>query len=75
MADITIYSKKDCSNCETLKNFLDNHGVDYNPVDIEENPEAREYVAGLGFSSLPVTEVKGQQPFSGLSFDKLFDLI
>lgn len=43
-----------------VKKFLNEHGLDYNEVNIEEQPEAREYLMNMNLKTVPVTEVDGK---------------
>jgi len=50
---LTVYSKSNCPFCEQAKAFLDNKGVEYRVIKIDENPEAREFLMQQGFRSVP----------------------
>lgn len=51
----TIYSTPWCGYCRTLKNQLSRAGIEYEEVDIEEQPEAAEIVekANNGSQTVP----------------------
>lgn len=56
MADkIIIYSTDWCPDCRRTKRFLDKHGIAYENVDIEQNPEAVDIVERInnGNRSVP----------------------
>ncbi len=61
---VTIYSKNDCVQCKMTKKFLDQHKVEYNEINLDEQPEFIDYVKGLGFSAAPVIETENDV-FSG----------
>ena len=42
--DVIVYAADWCSDCWRTKRFLAKHRVEYEWVDIEQNPEARTYV-------------------------------
>jgi mycoredoxin len=54
-AQITVYSTAWCSDCRRAKRWLDEHGVAYTNVDIEQNEAAAEYVRQVndGNQSVP----------------------
>lgn len=54
-AQITIYSTTWCSDCRRSKRWLDEHGVAYTNIDIEQDEAAAAYVRVLndGNQSVP----------------------
>ncbi|HEN2357735.1 TPA: glutaredoxin-like protein NrdH [Streptococcus agalactiae] len=74
MAAITVFSKNNCMQCKMTKKFLDQHGADFEEINIDEKPEKIEYVKNLGFSAAPVIEV-GNVVFSGFQPSKLKELV
>ncbi|HHT7802903.1 TPA: glutaredoxin-like protein NrdH [Streptococcus suis] len=71
---VTIYSKNDCVQCKMSKKFLDQHGVEYKEINLDEHPEFIDHVKGLGFSAAPVIETENDV-FSGFQPAKLKDLV
>ncbi|GAA0371412.1 redoxin NrdH [Alkalibacterium iburiense] len=71
MAAVTVYSKPNCMQCQFTKRFLTDQGIDFDIKDVEENEEALEEVIALGFQSLPVVAIEGQEAFSGFKPDRL----
>lgn len=57
---IKVFSKSNCPQCRMVKKFLNEHELDYNEVNIEEQPEAREYLMNMNLKTVPVTEVDGK---------------
>ncbi|HEO7057580.1 TPA: NrdH-redoxin, partial [Streptococcus agalactiae] len=53
---------------------LDQHGADFEEINIDEKPEKIEYVKNLGFSAAPVIEA-GNVVFSGFQPSKLKELV
>ncbi|AFV72160.1 Glutaredoxin [Streptococcus agalactiae] len=74
MAAITVFSKNNCMQCKMTKKFLDQHGADFEEINIDEKPEKIEYVKNLGFSAAPVIEA-GNVVFSGFQPSKLKELV
>lgn len=74
MAAITVFSKNNCMQCKMTKKFLDQHGADFEEINIDEKPEKIEYVKNLGFSAAPVIEA-GNVVFSGFQPSKLKELL
>lgn len=55
---IKIYSRKSCSPCRMLKQYLKHKGLEYSEVDVDESPEAQEEAYRLsGYTSVPVTHI------------------
>ena len=67
---ITVYSKPACVQCTATYKALDKAGIDYETVDITTNPEARDYVMGLGYQQAPVV-VAGEHHWSGFRPDRV----
>ncbi|SDX97735.1 mycoredoxin [Micromonospora pattaloongensis] len=44
---LTMYSTPWCGYCHRLKSQLDREGIAYEVVDIEQDPQAAEYVMGV----------------------------
>lgn len=74
MATITVFSKNNCMQCKMTKKFLDQHGADFEEINIDEKPEKIEYVKNLGFSAAPVIDA-GNVVFSGFQPSKLKELV
>lgn len=62
---ITMYSKNDCAHCASAKQFLENRNINFNVVNIDHDPAAREFVVSRGHRSLPQFYVGSQQLISG----------
>jgi mycoredoxin len=57
MATLTIYSTAWCGPCIRLKAQLDRARIDYEIVDIEQHPEAAEFVMGVNNGNRTVPTV------------------
>ena len=71
---ITVNSKNNCVQCKMTKRFLDENGVEFKEINIDEQPEFIQHVKDLGFSAAPVIETEGEA-FSGFQPSKLKALI
>ena len=65
-----VYTKNNCVQCDMTKRYMDKNGIQYDIVDITENPEALEMILGLGFSSAPVV-ISHVGSWAGFQPDKL----
>jgi len=50
---ITIYTRDNCPFCDRAKSLLESRGVVYNVINIEDQPEAREFLIDQGLRSVP----------------------
>lgn len=50
---ITIYSKNNCPFCDRAKALLESKDVAFKVVNIEETPDAREFLVDQGLRSVP----------------------
>jgi len=62
MANIRMYFAPWCHDCRAAKRFLDERGVIYEPVNIEEHPDAAELIVekNQGKRKVPTFEVDGR---------------
>ncbi len=58
---IVIYTTPWCRDCKATKRFLDERGIPYEEIDIEQHPEAAEIVMKLndGMRRVPTLDVEG----------------
>ncbi|HFI0463504.1 TPA: glutaredoxin-like protein NrdH [Streptococcus suis] len=71
MKNVTVYSKPNCMQCNFTKKFLEDNAVQYTLIDVYEDQAALDRVKSLGFQSLPVVEIEGEEPFFGFRPDRL----
>lgn len=64
---ITMYSTTWCGYCRRLKSMLDREGIPYEEVNIEDDPEAADWVMGVNGGNQTVPTVRGAAP-SGEEF-------
>ena len=51
---ITVYTKNNCMPCKMTKRKLQELGVNYKEINVDENLEALEFLMECGLRSLPV---------------------
>lgn len=77
--NVTVYSKPNCVQCNWVKKFMNNNGIEHTVIDITENTEAYELVTQtLGYKAAPVVSwdspADGYTHFSGFNPYKLDDI-
>ena len=71
MADITVFKKKSgCIDCEKTVALLDELGVDYEAIVIEDTPGALDQLKAAGFRAAPVVFARGEA-WAGFKEDKV----
>jgi glutaredoxin 3 len=50
---IKVYTKNACPFCDRAKALLESRGVTYESINIEEHPEARDFLIENGHRSVP----------------------
>jgi glutaredoxin 3 len=50
---LTVYSKNHCPYCDKAKYLLEQKGIQFQEVKIDETPEAREFVLSEGHRTVP----------------------
>ena len=60
MKEVIVYSKNMCGYCVQAKNWLKNKGIEYKEINIEEQPEAREFVISEGHRTMPQIYIDGK---------------
>ena len=50
---LTVYTKNNCPFCDQAKALLESKGVTYNTVNLEEQPDARDFLVDQGLRSVP----------------------
>lgn len=76
MSDVIVYTKtlSFCGECEKTKNLLDELGVEYSTVSIEETEGALAQLKAAGFRSAPVVFTPNGA-WGGHKEDKLRELV
>lgn len=58
---VKVFSTKICPYCVTLKEFLKQHDVEYEEIDVGEDEEGRkEMIEKSGQMGVPVLEINGK---------------
>jgi len=71
---VTLFTKPLCPQCTATHRALRKHGIDYETVDLTEDPKAMEFVKGLGYSSAPVVHVSDDHHWSGFRDERIKQL-
>jgi len=66
----TVYTKPSCVQCNATYRALDSQGIEYDVVDLTEDPAALEIVKQLGHLQAPVV-VTDDENWSGFRPDKI----
>ncbi|WP_226035761.1 glutaredoxin family protein [Aquibacillus saliphilus] len=75
MANVTVYTKYGCPQCEMTKTVLQGEGIEFNTINVEDDQNALNYVKNeLGFSAMPVIIKDGIDPIVGFNPDRLKEL-
>lgn len=53
---VKVYSANTCPNCQTVKDALQQQGVPFEVVNIDEDAEAKAYIMSRGVRGIPVIE-------------------
>ena len=61
MKEVVVYSKNMCGYCTQAKSWLKTKGIEYKEINIEEQPEAREFVISEGHRTMPQIYVDGKR--------------
>ena len=59
MSRVVIYTKKTCQWCDRLKNWLNDNGVTYEEIDVEEDEKALAYIRNQGLMTVPQVFIDG----------------
>ncbi|MDE1547805.1 glutaredoxin domain-containing protein [Jeotgalibaca caeni] len=72
---VVVYSKPGCGECQFTKKYLAKMNIQFIEKNITEDPAWVEEVKALGFFSLPVVQVEGEEPFNGFQPERLNQLV
>lgn len=59
MTEVKMYTKNNCTQCLVAKGKLKSAGVEYEEVNVDSNPAARQVLLDAGHRSVPVFYVSG----------------
>lgn len=66
----TVYTKPSCVQCDMTKKMLDKNGIEYNTVDITQDPAAYEMIVSMGFMAAPVV-ITENDAWAGFNPEKI----
>jgi len=69
----TVYTKDNCVQCDMTKRLMDKVGIEYDVVNISQNPEALDKLIELGYRAAPVV-ITDEDSWAGFNPDKIADL-
>ena len=69
----TVYTKNNCVQCDATKRMMDKLGVEYDTVNISDNPEELDKLIEMGYRAAPVV-VSGEDSWAGFQPDKITTL-
>lgn len=67
---VTVYTKPQCVQCDATKRALSSSRVEYEALDLTEDPDALKAVKALGYAQAPVV-IAGDDHWSGFRPDKI----
>ena len=70
---VTVYTLPACVQCDSTKRMLQRNQIDYDEVDMSQDPVALEMVKTLGYTAAPVV-VSGEDHCSGFRMDRIQSL-
>jgi glutaredoxin len=50
---LTVYTKNECPFCDRAKALLESKSVPYKAINIQEHPDAKEFLMNQGLRSVP----------------------
>jgi len=66
----TVYTKNNCVQCDATKRMMDKLGVEYDTVNISDNPEELDKLIEMGYRAAPVV-VAGDESWAGFQPEKI----
>lgn len=69
----TVYTKDNCVQCDMTKRLMDKVGIEYDVINISQNPEELDKLIKLGYRAAPVV-VTDNDSWAGFQPDKIADL-
>lgn len=67
MAEINIYTSNTCVFCKAAKQYFNENNIEFKEMNIDENPDAVEYLVSKGYRGVPVINIDGEDI---VGFDK-----
>jgi glutaredoxin-like YruB-family protein len=61
MPEVILYTTPTCTYCKSAKAFFEEHGIDYEEIDVSRDVEkAQELIEKSGQTGVPVIEIDGE---------------
>ena len=57
---LIVYSKDLCPHCVQAKNYLKSKNINFREINIEQDPEAREFIINQGLRTMPQIFMDGK---------------
>ena len=57
---LTVYSKNNCPFCVMAKNYLQSKNINFREINIEQDPESREFIQRQGLRTVPQIFMDGK---------------
>ncbi|MCY7980141.1 glutaredoxin family protein [Bacillus inaquosorum] len=68
VVNIVVWSKKGCSYCGEVKNYLNEKGLSFQNIDVSEKEELRDILqAKYGIRHVPVVEIGNGNHYQGVT--------
>jgi len=68
MKKITVYGKPNCPNCDKVKTWLNEHGIQFDYYDVTLDAAALNRIKVEGYQQLPVVSINDfEDSFSGFN--------
>jgi glutaredoxin-like protein NrdH len=67
---VTVYTLPSCVQCDSTKRLMQRNQIDYEEVDMSQDPVALEMVKTMGYTAAPVV-VAGEDHWSGFRMDRI----
>ena len=59
--NIKLFSKNNCMQCKMAKRFLSDNHISFEEINIDNQPEAIEFLKEQGFQSVPIITSDAKQ--------------
>jgi glutaredoxin-like protein NrdH len=70
-AAVTLFTKPNCPQCNLTKNVLVAEGIPHEVRDVTTDPQAHEFVTGLGYKAAPVVHAGDDNHWAGFRPDRI----
>lgn len=72
---VVVYTKNNCQRCRMTKRSLTAKGVDFDEVNVEDEPSEADRLRAMGFREMPIVDGTGAgdkaEMWSGYRVDKI----